>query len=120
MRRRDFAFMVLVGTAVWPLRVQAQRSPSRMPRIGVLIPGTPISFSLRTKAFVEGLKEFGRIEGQPVEIEWKWANDRTNELPELAAQLVNSNVDVIVTGGTPAAQALKTATRSIPIVVAIM
>ena len=120
MRRRDLALIVLAGTAIFPLRVLAQRSPTRMHRIGVLMPGTPASFSLRAKAFVDGLKEVGRIEGQTVEIEWKWANDRVNELPELSAQLIRSNVDVIVTGGTPAAQALKTSTKSIPIVVAIM
>ncbi len=120
MRRRDFVLIVLGGTAIWPLRIHGQRSSARMPRIGVLIPGNPRSFSLRAKAFVDGLSALGRIEGQTVEIEWKWANDRLDVLPELAAQLVHSDVDVIVTGGTPAAQAVKAATQSIPIVVAIM
>jgi putative ABC transport system substrate-binding protein len=91
-----------------------------MPRIGVLLPGTPTSFSTRTKAFLDALSKLGRVEGGTVEIEWKWANDRVDVLPELAAELVRSNVDVIVTGGTPAAKALKAATQSIPIVVAIM
>jgi len=91
-----------------------------MSRIGVLLPGTPASFSIRAKAFLEALRKLGRVQGATVEIEWKWANDRVDVLPELAAELVRSNVDVIVTGGTPAAQALKAATQSIPIVVAIM
>jgi putative tryptophan/tyrosine transport system substrate-binding protein len=120
MRRRDFAWFVLGGVAMWPRHIHAQRSSPRMPRIGVLIPGTPASFSQRIKAFVAGLSELGRVEGQTIVIEWKWANDRVDLLPELAAQLVQSQVDVIVTGGTPAAQSLKAATRSIPIVVAIM
>ena len=120
MRRRDFAWFVLGGVAMWPRRIHAQRSSSGMPRIGVLIPGTPASFSQRIKAFVAGLSELGRVEGQTIAIEWKWANDRVDLLPELSAQLVQSQVDVIVTGGTPAAQALKAATQSIPIVVAIM
>jgi len=120
MRRRDFALIVLGGTAIWPLRIHAQRSSTRIPRIGVLIPGSPASFSLRAKAFVDGLSAFGRVEGQTIEIEWKWANDRLDVLPEFSAQLVRSKVDVIVTGGTPAAQTLKAATQSIPIVVAIM
>src|ERR1700739_3866894 len=118
MRRRDFALIVLGGSAVWPLRIYAQPAPARMPRIGVLIPGTPASFSLRAKAFVDGLSALGRVEGQTINIEWKWANDRLDVLPELSAQLVRSKVDIIVTGGTPAAQTLKAATQSIPVVVA--
>jgi putative ABC transport system substrate-binding protein len=86
----------------------------------VLIPGTAASFSRRVQAFVDGLSLLGRVEGLTIEIEWKWANDRVDLLPALAAQLVQDKVDVIVTGGTPAAQALKAATQSIPIVVAIM
>jgi ABC-type uncharacterized transport system substrate-binding protein len=120
MRRRDFALLVLGGMAMTPLRSHAQRSPQKLPRIGVLIPGTAASFSQRVQAFVGGLSELGRVEGQTIAIEWKWANDRIDLLPELATQLVQSQVDVIVTGGTPAAQALKAATRSIPLVVAIM
>jgi putative ABC transport system substrate-binding protein len=119
MRRRDFALLVLGGVAVRPLRVYAQRS-GKVPRIGMLIPGTAASFARRVKAFLDGLAELGRVEGQTIEIEWKWANDRVDQLPLLAAQLVESKVDVVVTGGTPAAQALKAATQSIPIVVAIM
>ncbi|HEY2246445.1 MAG TPA: ABC transporter substrate-binding protein [Bradyrhizobium sp.] len=120
MKRRDFAFIVIGAASVLPLRIQAQRAIGRMPRIGVLLPGTPTSFSTRTKAFLDALSKLGRVEGGTVEIEWKWANDRVDVLPELAAELVRSNVDVIVTGGTPAAKALKAATQSIPIVVAIM
>jgi len=120
MKRRDFAFIIFCGASVWPLRIHAQRATNRMPRIGVLLPGTPASFSIRTEAFLDALSKLGRVEGGTVEIEWKWANDRVDVLPELAAELVRSNVDVIVTGGTPAAKALKAATQSIPIVVAIM
>lgn len=120
MRRRDFALMLLGSAAVCPLRVYAQQSSHKMPRIGVLLPGTPASFSRRAKALVDGLSELGRVEGRTIEIEWKWANDRVDVLPDLAAELARSAVDVIVTGGTPAAQALKAATQSIPIVVAIM
>jgi ABC-type uncharacterized transport system substrate-binding protein len=120
MRRRDFALIVFGGAMLCPLRVHAQQSSHRMPRIGVLLPGTPASFSIRAKAFVDGLNELGRVEGRTIEMEWKWANDRVDVLPDLAAELARSGVDVIVTGGTPAARALKAATQSIPIVVAIM
>lgn len=120
MRRRDFALVFLGGLTIRPAHLHAQSPTSRMPRIGVLIPGTPASFATRARAFVDGLNEVGRVEGKSIEIEWRWANDRVNDLSELSAQLVRSKVDVIVTGGTPAAQALKAATASIPIVVAIM
>jgi putative tryptophan/tyrosine transport system substrate-binding protein len=120
MKRRDFAVIVLGGAAAWPMWIHAQRPSNRKSRIGVLLPGTPASFSVRTKAFLDALNKLGRVEGGTVEIEWKWANDHVDVLPELAAELVRSNVDVIVTGGTPAAKALKAATQSIPIVVAIM
>jgi putative tryptophan/tyrosine transport system substrate-binding protein len=120
MRRRDFSLMVFGSAVMCPLRIHAEQSSHRMPRIGVLLPGTSASFSIRAKAFVDGLNELGRVEGRTIEIEWKWANDRVDILPDLAGELARSDVDVIVTGGTPAAQALKAATQSIPIVVAIM
>jgi putative tryptophan/tyrosine transport system substrate-binding protein len=104
---------------VMPLYIHAQQS-RKIPRIGVLLPGTPASFSLRTKAFLEGLRELGYIEGATIEIEWKWGDDQPDTLSGLAADLVRSDVDVLVTGGTSAAKALKTTTRTIPIVMAIV
>jgi putative ABC transport system substrate-binding protein len=77
-------------------------------------------FSLRTKAFLDGLKELGYVEGVTIAFEWRWGQDRGETLSALAADLVRSNVDVIVTGGTSAAKALKSATATIPIVVAII
>jgi putative tryptophan/tyrosine transport system substrate-binding protein len=119
MRRRDFAVLFVVGTTMWPLQIQAQQS-QKLPRIGVLLPGAPTSSSPRTKAFLDGLKEFGYVEGRTIAIEWKWGNDQPDTLSGLAADLVGSKVDVIVTGGTPAAKALKAATRTIPIVMAVV
>jgi putative ABC transport system substrate-binding protein len=60
------------------------------------------------------------VEGRTIAIEWKWGDDQFDPLSGLAADLVRSNVDVIVTGGTSATKALKTATRTIPIVMAIV
>jgi putative ABC transport system substrate-binding protein len=119
MRRRDFMVLAIGGAAMWPLPVHAQH-PQKMARIGILLPGTPASFSLRSKAFLDGLRELGHVEGKTIAIEWKWGQDRVETLSELAAELVRSNVDVIVTGGTAAAKALKAATQQIPIVVAII
>ena len=119
LQRREFISLLGGAAASWPLAARAQ-SPRKVPRIGVLLPGTAASFALRTKAFLEGLRDLGYVDGQTIAIEWRWGQDRVEGLPELAADLVARNVDVIVTGGTPAAKALKTATGTIPIVMAII
>src|SRR5436309_2000898 len=117
-RRREFIALI-ASAAAWPLKLHAQ--PHRkVPHIGVLLPSTAVSFALRAKAFIDGLRDLGYIDGQTIAIEWKWGEDRTDRLPELAADLVNRNVDVLVTGGTAAAKALKGATETIPIVMAII
>jgi len=116
--RREFVTL-LGGAAAWPLAARAQQS-HRVPRIGVLLLGTPASFAGRTQAFVEGLRDLGYVEGSTVAIEWKWGQDQVDRLPDLAAELVRSQVDVIVTGGTPPAKTLKNAARTIPIVMAIV
>lgn len=119
MRRRDFIVLVVGATTVAPPGTYAQHAP-KPARIGVLLPGTPDSFSLRSKAFLGGLRELGYVDGRTIEIDWRWGQDRLQTLPDLAAELVRSNPDVIVTGGTFAAQALKDATATIPIVMAII
>src|ERR1043166_3430535 len=117
MRRRDF--IGLAAAAAWSPVAHAQHG-QRLPRIGVLLPGTPESFASRTNALLDGLRELGYAEGKTVEIDWKWGQDRVQTFPDLAAELVRSKPDVIVTGGTAAAQALKSATSSIPVVMAII
>ena len=119
LKRREFITLLGGAAAAWPLGARAQQS-HRVPRIGVLLLGTPTSFAARTQAFVEGLRDLGYVEGRTIAIEWKWGQDRVDRLPDLAAELVRSQVDVIVTGGTPPAKALKNATRTIPIVMAIV
>src|SRR3954454_15752771 len=119
MRRRAFMGFLICGMTLWPPGLHAQQ-PKKISRIGVLLPGTPASFSLRSKAFLDGLTELGYVEGVTIAFEWKWGQDRVETLSGLAAELVRSNVDVIVTGGTSAAKALKATTRTIPIVMAII
>jgi putative ABC transport system substrate-binding protein len=119
MRRRTFMVFLVCGMTLWPPGIHAQQ-PKKISRIGVLLPGTPASFSLRTKAFLDGLRELGYVEGVTIAFEWKWGQDRVETLSGLATDLVRSNVDVIITGGTSAAKALKAATTTIPIVVAII
>ena len=119
MRWRAFMVFLASGMTVWPLGIGAQQS-QKIFRVGILLPGTPASFSLRTKAFLDGLRELGYVEGATIAFEWKWGQDRVETLSGLAADLARSNVDVIITGGTSAAKALKAATPTIPIVVAIV
>jgi putative tryptophan/tyrosine transport system substrate-binding protein len=119
MRRRDFTVLFVVGTTMWPLHTHAQQL-RKIPRIGVLLPGAPVSSSPRTKAFLDGLRELGYLEGRTIAIEWKWGHDQLDTLSGLAADLVRSNVDVIVTGGTAPAKVLKATTRTIPIVMAVV
>jgi len=71
MRRREFITLVGGAAAAWPLAARAQQS-YRVPRIGVLLLGTPTSFAARTQAFVEGLRDLGYVEGRTVAIDWKW------------------------------------------------
>jgi putative ABC transport system substrate-binding protein len=107
--------VTLGSAAAWPLAARAQQS-AKIPRIGVLLPGPPTTFSVRTAAFRQGLQELGYVEGKTVVIDWRAAEERVEQLRDLAAELVRLNPDIIVTIGTPAAEAAKNATQTIPIV----
>jgi putative tryptophan/tyrosine transport system substrate-binding protein len=116
MRRRHF--ITLAGAAaVWPLSAWAQRPT--MPVVGFmnnLNSADQIASDL-SAAFRQGLKETGFVEGQNVEVEYRWAQGQYERLPEFAADLVRRKVDVIAaTGGEPSPQAAKAATQTIPIV----
>jgi len=117
MRRREF-IAVLGGAAVWPLTARAQQG-TKIPRIGVLAPGRsegPDASRATLDSLVAGLRELGYTEGQNIAIERRFAESNLDRLREVAAELVESKVDVIVALSTTAARPAKQATSLIAIV----
>jgi putative tryptophan/tyrosine transport system substrate-binding protein len=114
MRRRDF-ITFLGGIVSWPISAIADQS--RVAKIGILVAGTPDPQPFWT-IFQQTMRDRGYIEGQNIRFEYRSAEGDTNRLGELAAELVQLNVDIIVAWQTPAVTAAKQATSNIPIVMA--
>jgi len=114
MRRRDFIKVVASSAVTWPRAARAQQPA--IPVIGYLDSRSPEAVQNRLRGFHQGLKEARYIEGENVTILYRWADDRTDRLPLLAAELVSRSVAAIFTAGIPSALAAKAATTTIPII----
>jgi putative ABC transport system substrate-binding protein len=113
MKRRQLIRLLSSAALAWPLAARSQQV--RLPTIGVLLVGNLEPF---WSQFREGLRDFGYVDGQNIKIEFRSGEGKLGILPDLAADLVRLKVDLIVASETPAVQAAKQVTSTIPIVMA--
>jgi len=113
--RREFITLLGGAAVAWPLTARAQQ-PAKLPTIGYLGGGGPVSQRAWAEAFTQRLRELGWLEGRTIAIEYRWGEGRAERYSEIAAEFVQLKVDVILAGGTEAAIAAKQATSVIPIV----
>jgi putative tryptophan/tyrosine transport system substrate-binding protein len=118
MKRREFITLLGRAATAWPLAARAQQV-GKVHRIGFLGSATAAGSADEVESLRTGLREFGYVEGTNIAIEFRWAEGVYDRLPQLVAELISTNVDVLVTHGTPGTRVAKQATTTIPIVMAI-
>jgi putative ABC transport system substrate-binding protein len=115
MRRRNFIMLFGGAAFLQPIAARAQQT-KKIPRVGILWPNPPATFEFMR----QGLADFGYANGQNIIFEYRWAEGKLDQLPELAADLVQTPVDVIVTLAPQATLAAKQVTQTVPIVFVAM
>jgi putative tryptophan/tyrosine transport system substrate-binding protein len=115
MNKKAVTILVAPLILTFAFNVAAQQ-PVKVPRIGFLGATSPSTNAARIEAFRQGLRELGYVDGKDVVVEYRWAEGKTERLPELAAELVRLKVDIIVTAGPAVTRPVKEATSTIPIV----
>jgi putative ABC transport system substrate-binding protein len=118
-RRREFITLIGGAVVAWPLAARAQ-APAKRPRITFIGGSSPKPTAKVTGAFIEGMRALGYTEGRDFEMEYRWAEGYLERLPMLAEESVRRGSDVIVVGNVQAAVAAKDATKTIPIVSALL
>ena len=116
MNRRTFLSGLTLGTLAWPLAVEAQQPRGKPPHVGLLFPLSRQVASVSADALEAGFRDLGYTPGGNIILDYRWAEGQTERLPALAAELVGSKPDVIVTVATQATIAAKAVTTTIPLV----
>ena len=115
-------FLVAAGALLAAPLVADAQQPAKVHRIGFLsfVSLTPSVSHIIDGAFRRGLRDLGYVEGENLIVEWRWAEGRVDRLHDLAAELVRQKVELIVAGAAPVPHAAQKATRTIPIVFAVV
>src|SRR5712692_6659019 len=113
-----WGIVALALSLLWLPLTAAVPQPAKVPRIGVLYPGSPSAAERLQSMLLQGLHDLGYVEGQNITFAYRYAEEKPERLPDLAAELVRLQVDVIVAAGVVAIGAAQHATRTIPIVMA--